>query len=190
MSFDKDEQFSRHKDVLLKPIWGDASYEGRFVITGSEFLQRVHGIDVIMQRDEWREYTLDTKHVRGEYECLYLEEWSCTIPGREKPGWIIKENGHPDIVPWFFWPSCSRCYNDCLVCEKLLKTHMYIISFELLRNWFIENRSIFEKKYQHHINETINRTSGWLVPVLELQEKIGIRDKGYYEFSNKELVKV
>ena len=169
MTFNNDDQFSKHKDILLKPYWTKRSFEGRFVIVGSELLQKKHGIDIILQSEKDKtDVKVDTKHVRGKYENFYLEEMSC--PSLGTLGWILKEEGWPDWIIYCFWEGCSKCYKSCMVCTKnLFPIDVYAMKFLELREWFKENKDI----YPLHSNEsTINKTNGRLVPVASLEQSI------------------
>ena len=171
MSFNNDDQFSKHKDILLKPYWGSISSEGRYVITGSEFLQKTHGIDVIIQfQNDIKDATIDTKHVRGSFEKLYLEEMTNTNIKPEKPGWLLKEDGHPDFILYCMHPLCKRCFKNCSICsysgiDIINAIQAFWFKFKRLRDWFLLNHT----KYYLDINKkTINATSGRLVPIQDL----------------------
>lgn len=171
MSYSTDTQFSKHKDELLKPFWGEIAYERRFVIASSRFLQETHGIDIIMQgKHGGNEVKLDTKHIRGSYSNFYLEEKSC--PARGTLGWLLKpeEVGWPDVVPYCFWPRCQNCHNLCSQCQnEIFPTTIYMLEFKPLRDWFIEHYT----EYPLHINtDTINKTTGRIVPIVDVQHII------------------
>ena len=174
MSFNTDNQFSKHKDVLLKDYWGKISFEGRFVLTGSEFLQKTHGIDVIIQtKNDESDIKIDTKHVRGNYTRLFIEELSCSVEGREKDGWLIKENGHPDYIIHVMNPLCSKCYDDCNICDKPIRNNMigYLSNFKKLRNWYLLNykEDQFCNENPLFTNKQINKTTGRNIPVSTLK---------------------
>lgn len=170
-----DLEFSVHKDIVLKPLWEELSQEGRFVLATSSLLQQKHGIDVILQRyDEDAEkeldITVDTKHVRGQYSSFYLEEMSCTTPGIEKPGWLLKEDGWPDYIFYCFWPQCRNCHGkSCTDCQETLSAEVHVMEFEPLRDWFLEH---YERYEQRKNKDTVNKTTGRLVPITDLSEYI------------------
>lgn len=172
-NFNLDQMFSHHKDKMLKPYWGEESYEGRYILTGSQLLQKINGIDVILQdKKDITEIKVDTKHVRGNYDKFYLEEMSCTVKDREKLGWILKEDGWPDWVLYCFWPHCQKCQEwgrNCEICDGLLYCISYWIRFIPLREWFL----LYRENYRLHINRTINKTSGRLVPIIDLINMLG-----------------
>ena len=167
----KDLQFSVHKDRELKPLWEELSHEGRYVLTASSLLQQEHGIDVILQgydedAEKELDITVDTKHVRGQYSSFYLEEMSCTTPGKEKDGWLLKEDGWPDYIYYCYWPQCEGCKDKlCDDCEKELESKVYVIEYVPLRNWFLRNRTDYLLSTNKY---TVNRTTGRLVPVADL----------------------
>jgi hypothetical protein len=173
MSFKSDDVFSKHKDIMLKPYWEAIAYEGRFVLTASTFLQKICGIDIIMQYKSYMDdLTIDTKHVRGDFSALFLEEMSNSTDGYEKPGWILKETGHPDWVLYFMHPECKNCYKNCF--EKcidnynvLRESKMFAIEFPALRKWFIENKFAYRYMYAREGKE-INKTTGRIVPIIDM----------------------
>jgi len=172
MSFMRDDIFSKHKDLLLKSFWQSKSYEGRYVIIGSKFLQKTHGIDVILQAtNDKTEVKIDTKHVRGSYDNFYLEELSC--PEHGTLGWILKEDGWPDYIAYCFWKTCSKCYSYCGKCTKeLFPVDVYTIQFEPLRAWFLGNKDEFPL---HENAYTINKTNGRLVPLKIIEQQVGYK---------------
>lgn len=180
--FGTDNNFSKHKDMLLKPYWGRISYEGRFVLTGSEFLQKTHGIDVIIQtKDDESDIKIDTKHVRGNYTQLFMEELSCSNKGRESYGWLLKDDGHPDYIMHVMNPLCKGCYKNCTPCEvgytneQLQKAMvLYITKYEPLREWYLpkfQNNEL--QKYQFVKQKTSNKTTGRNIPFSVLQNEVG-----------------
>lgn len=170
--FNKDLKFSEHKDLLLKYYWKEISFEGRFIIVKSLFLQSECGIDVILQgkKDE-KELKIDTKHDRGERPNFFLEEESC--PKQNKKGWILKEHGWPDYVYYFFWQKCSKCFEDCSICNKELNAIGYPIKFIELRKWFLRNK----ENYPLIPVKQINGTTGRIVNREELKNKLNLKEK-------------
>jgi len=182
MSFNNDNQFSKHKDILLKPYFGKISHEGRFVLTGSEFLQKTHGIDVIIQtKDDKSDIKIDTKHVRGNYTRLFIEELSCSNKGRENLGWLLKDNGHPDYIMHVMNPLCKGCKKICSPCsnghseEELQKSMvMYITNYKVLRDWYLpkyENNLL--NNFQLIIQPYGNKTTGRNIPYYTLRDELG-----------------
>jgi len=160
--FEIDNLFSVHKDKLLKPYFKQISYEGRFIITTSEMLQKQCGVDVILQGSkDCKEYKIDTKHVRGVYSRLFLEEKSNSI--YNKDGWLLKDKGHPDYILYCMWGDCKKCYQDCNSCKKNNTDNLksYLLVFTTLKQWFMSNYSNFPffKMSQ------INKTTGRIVPI-------------------------
>ncbi len=170
----RDLEFSIHKDVLLKPLWKKLAFEGRYILTASNLLQQEHGFDVILQQyDEDKkaevDLSVDTKHARGHYPSFYLEEMSCTTPGKKKAGWLLKEEGWPDYIIYCFWPQCRNCHNSCTDCQEVLSAEVYVMEFEPLRDWFLEHY----ERYEQRKMDTVNKTTGRLVPIKDLDELIG-----------------
>jgi len=158
-----DDEWSRKCDRKLKNLWKQISYEGRFIFTGSNLLQKTLGIDIILQsQNDDKDITIDTKHIRPrkkQLNCFFLEEESC--PDKKVLGWILKEDGWPDYIFYCFWINENEC-------------KAYIIPFIPLREWFIKNR----EKYPLFQNiDTINKTTGRLVPIDQLSKEIKIIEK-------------
>jgi hypothetical protein len=179
-SFDNDLNFSKHKDLLLKDYWGTISYEGRFVLTGSELLQKTHGIDVIVQtNNDQSDLKIDTKHVRGNYQKLFIEEHSCSVNGREKPGWLLKEDGHPDYIIHIMNSLCRGCYHDCFACGKPIRENMigWITPFNRLRAWYMQmlKDDAFCNEYKLFTMKQINKTTGRNVPIDLLARNVGTK---------------
>jgi hypothetical protein len=183
LRYNIDNQFSHHKDILLKDYWAKWSFENRFIFARSELLQRHCGIDVILQgAKNDSDIKIDTKHVRGKYTALYLEEESC--PKYHTPGWITKETGHPDWICYCFWSSCKTCYCACTACTaKVLVCETYICDFMRLRKWFTGNKDRF------HLDQnegTVNETTGRVVPIKILRKEIGLKYIGQFSFLTPE----
>lgn len=180
-----DKNFSEHKDYLLRNLWQYLSVDGRYVITTSTLMQRQLGIDVVLQGknkiDRYVDIKIDSKHVHGIYENFYLEELSCSLPGHEKPGWLMKEDGWPDLILYCFWPECKKLCpkkgtesrgENCWECGKnIFPATAYLLDYQPLRNWFLDNH----KKYEWHVNEyEPNQTTGRKVPIKALTQEQGI----------------
>lgn len=166
MSCKDDVQFSKDCDVRLSQLWGEIGYGGRFVFTPSKNLQ-LAGIDILLQGEKNNsDIKIDTKHARRMYPTFFLEEMSCTNPGREKLGWILKENSFTDYIFYTFWEN-----------ENTLNySHIYSLKFNLLKSWFTRNMGYFKL----HIDEdTINRTSGRIVPIKTLVSALGAKTITY-----------
>ncbi|MCP3940272.1 MAG: hypothetical protein GY710_02150 [Desulfobacteraceae bacterium] len=180
--FKRDDEFSKHKDLLLKPYWKTKSFEGRFVITGSELLQKTHGIDIVLQYDEYNDLTVDTKHTRPfpkiGSETFFLEEMSNTNPKYNTLGWILKESGHPDYILFFVHNRCYKCYQDCFKkCNSnILRDSFFgVLKFSVLRQWFIDNKERFPLKQTGQIN----KTSGRIVGRYTLLNEVGMFERDF-----------
>ena len=149
MSFQEDYILSRKKDGLMKDIWKALSYEGRYVIAGSEFIQKTMGVDVILQGKDNIDILVDTKNAKGVYAKLLLEEMSC--PARGTKGWLLKENMPTDFLFFTFWTDLNF-------------ERGYYVPYQPLRDWFILNHS----KYEFTQSGQINRSTARLVPISEI----------------------
>lgn len=167
--FTRDKVFSEHKDEILRPLWEQLSYTGDVLLMRSDNLQKNTGSDLIIAGDIDL-IKIDTKHVRGEYDSLFLEEDSC--PHRGTPGWLNKPPPNPDWLSWCFWLHCYGCFDDCRKSscseEDILPVRVYLLDYPALREWFLNHRYL----YPLHHNCTLNRTTGRKVPVSDLSECI------------------
>lgn len=176
-TFTRDEQFSKHKDILLKDYWRSLSFEGRFIFTNSMMLQKTLGIDVILQvGSDNKEITIDTKHVKGDYKQLFIEEMSCSIKGREREGWGIKKEGTPDYIMHVLHPICNGCQGDCNTCTYTIEhiSGAYITKTSKLQEWYLPKLKKGElNKYKLQKTNQINQTTGRNIPIRIMMKEMG-----------------
>jgi len=181
-NFNHDGAWSKHKDILLKPFWGNNSFGNRYVIVGSMLLQKTHGIDIILQnQNDFMDITLDTKHIKGIYNAFWFEDESC--PKYETLGWARKpKEESADYICYCFWEEareygCRKCRKDCLECRKFF-THceMYLLSYPELFSWYDANKDRFALDTISNRN-TINKTTGRLIPIATYQKEVGLIKK-------------
>ena len=163
-TFYDDAKVSTLRDISLRPYWASISYEGCFVIVSRKFLQKGRGIDVVIQETISTELLIDTKHVNGEYEDFYIEEYSNSVT--KELGWLLRgesaEDGWPDIIVYVFWEGISI-------------VAAYNLHFIPLRKWFDK----YGSDCPSHVNRfTRNKTSGRLVPIEDLlSSRYKVRNK-------------
>lgn len=160
--FKTDDPFSFHKDLALKFLWKQKSFEGRFVLIKDKHLQKHCGIDVILQgENDKSELLLDNKHRRGdpigEYGDVLLEELSNSNPDMEKLGWALDPNKRTDLVFYCCWINCASCFGNCKECKKTLVVDVYVFHYKKMRAWFTKNYQEFPSKYTTQLNKTKNR---------------------------------
>ena len=85
-----------------------------------------------------------------------METQSCTIPGREKDGWM--KYGEFDYLLYGFQQA-----NQSL--------EVYIIPFQMLKRWFWQNYKLFPET----ITEQINKTACRIIPISEVKEAVGYK---------------
>lgn len=179
LSFESANIFSKHKDMLLKEYWERLSFEGRYVLAGSMLIQKMHGIDIIIQsKDDKTDYTIDTKHIRGSYTQLFLEELSCSVAGRETPGWAMKTENTPDYIFFILWPACKGCYKNCNESCPLNERQVfegikgYAFKHKEMQQWFLEHK----ENYKTWTSKEINKTMGRNVPITVMRNAFEVKD--------------
>lgn len=113
------------------------------------------GIDVIIRTWKW-DILIEEKHRDGKYAYysdFFLETESCSIPWREKIGWI------------YTWISQYLLY--CFHREKENEVYSYIFDFPKLKEWFKEQDI---KRFQERQTNEINRTRWRIVTLEQIKE--------------------
>lgn len=136
--FEIDDEMQRQvRDRLLIPFytwlsggWGPGR-GGSFVFTDkgpwARELNTEYHIDTFVQMAEGTLVGIDEKIVRWKgkvYEKYALETMSCTVPGREKQGWMY--TGKCDFILY------------CFVKESAAYIEAHLIPFKALQEWFFE----------------------------------------------------
>src|SRR3990167_9639384 len=133
--FKQDLNYSETQREKLKEFYRVKAYDGRFVFINknkllSKWLQE-NAVDTIMQISDSDEVYIEEKIVRWKgkkYEATTLETMSCTIPGREKDGWM--KFSRADILAYGFEQENGDI-------------ELYLISFPKLKEWFWRNWRLF-----------------------------------------------
>ena len=184
MSFSSDNYFSKHKDIMLKPYFSRLAFEGRFILTNSEMLQKRLGIDAIIQiGNDFNEISIDTKHIAGDYNRLFIEEMSCSVEGREKEGWGIRKKGLPDYIMHVLHPACNGCTHrgeTCMMCNYSFEKHTapraYITSTSKLQQWYLPKMQNGEiERYKLYTSTQINKTTGRNIPIETMLREMGTK---------------
>lgn len=167
MNFNTANDFSKCKDKLLKDYWEFISYDGRYLIVNNKFLQKLKMDIVIQGHDDNTEYSIDTKHTRGDFPTFALEELSNSNPDFEKLGWILeKKDYYPDFVLYFFWKECQGCRDNCTICYRTLNYKMYVFIFNKLRPWFINYiKEQYDAGFIPNKTREFNHTTWWPTPI-------------------------
>ena len=153
--FERDDKWQKEvRDLVLIPgFYEEYALQGRFVtLDNGRFaakLQRGFSVDTVIQRSNGRATFVEEKIVRWPgyaYTAFALETDSCTIPGREKDGWM--RYGDADWLLYGFMRPA-----DLLI---------YIIEFPALQAWFLRH----ETELRTFRNEdTLNKSAGRLAPL-------------------------
>ena len=157
--FERDDEFQRVvRDHLLKPFYARHSHEGRFVFADkgqlSTILQRELSVDTVMQVPGNKLVGVEEKIVRWKgrvYSAYTLETISCTIPGRERKGWMY--TARCDVLMYCFGQED----------ESLL---IHAIAFPPLQRWFFENDRYLQ--YAATRTDQINQTECRVVPIADV----------------------
>lgn len=155
--FQKDDSWQRGiRDRLLKPFYHAHSFENRYVFADkgklADVLQREMAVDTVLQAKQNALYSIEEKIVRwpGRYYTAFaLETWSCTVPGRERQGWM-------------YTAQCDYLFY-CFVQEDEKSCISYLIPFGKLKDWFFENDRYLQ--FATTITEQINKTQCRVVPI-------------------------
>jgi hypothetical protein len=168
--FHRDNGWQRQmRDRILAPSFYDAyATKGRYVFLDKGKLateiQRMKAVDTIVQGRENIAVCIEEKIVRWPkirnegYTAFTLETMSCTVPGREKAGWM--KYGEADYLLY--------CFSDPT--ETALRC--FLIDFPKLQTWFWTELSANPCKWPHTITEQINRTECRVVPIEDVQANV------------------
>lgn len=161
--FHSDDAWQRGiRDAILVPQFYEARTPGRFVLMDkgrlANFLQRRMAVDTVVQARDGGVVSIEEKIVRWpgkRYSAYSLETESCTIPGRESPGWMAY--GDADYLLY-----CFQQADDGLLC--------HLIDFQRLREWFWpleETFPVFQMRQR-------NRTRGRVVPMDAVRDAVPV----------------
>jgi len=157
--FLEDDHYQRQKrDTLLKDFYIQGSVEGRFVFMDkgrlADIVQREMAVDTILQGRDGQAIAIEEKIVRWKgrkYTAFTLETWTCTVPGRERQGWM-------------YYSKCDFLLYCFTQADGSLEA--YAIPFPRLKTWFFE-QDRFER-YPTTVTEQINRTECRVVPIADV----------------------
>ncbi len=162
--FERDDNWQRKiRDKILAPYYARVSYNGRYVLVDkgnlAEKLQREMAIDTIIQLKNNGVLGIEEKIRRWpgyEYQDYALEVMSCTIPGREKKGWM-------------YYATCDYLFY-CFVQEDENSLILHSIPFNKLKAWFFDNNRF--EKYKSLFTKQVNRTEFKIVPIEDVWRAI------------------
>ena len=160
--FVRDNAWQRQvRDAVLAPgFYGQYAVEGRYVFIDkgrlASALQR-EAVDTILQGKDGQAICVEEKIVRWpgyKYAAFCLETKSCTVPGRESPGWMFY--GQADYLLY-----CFQLEDGGLDC--------WLIDFPKLQEWFWPRESTFPS---FQMERTINRSAGRKVPTADVHRSV------------------
>ncbi len=163
-NFDVDHAWSCAKrDAYLKHFYQKYSLDGRYVFIDktacSTLIQKRLEVDTIMQSMKTGasfciEEKIERWPMNGRPRTNFaLETDSCTLPGKEQPGWM--RYAKADYLLYAFETEQGN-----------LDT--YFIDFPQLRSWFWRVQS----RYQSYTMDTSNRTRFKKVPIRDVVQSI------------------
>lgn len=159
-----DDTWQREqRDRILVPGFYDDKWPRAYLLLDSRSspfaatIQR-HGVDTLVTA-KGRVCTIEEKIVRWKgrpYESLCLETKSCTIPGREAPGWMVY-----GAAEWFLY---------CMMQEDGASLLCHLVEdFQKLKVWF------WPKEKEFPIARGDNGAVNRLVPAELISKKVGLR---------------
>jgi hypothetical protein len=169
--FARDDLWQRHmRDAILAPgFYGRYAQQGRYVFIDkgqlASQLQRDYAVDTIIQGRDNAAVCIEEKIVRWPrnkdgsprsepYTAFALETWSCTVTGREKPGWM--QYGQADFLLY------------CFTNERETALDCHLIDFPRLQEWFWPR----ENEWPTTTTNQSNHTRCRVVPISEVQSAV------------------
>lgn len=160
--FHKDDAFQREiRNRILVPEFYGRRMNGHFVFMDkgrlANVMQRRWAVDTIAQTSHGEAVSIEEKIVRWKgrhYTAVCLETRSCTVPGREKTGWM--EYGRADYLLYCFQqpePEKLRCV---------------LVEFQPLKRWFWPIRDRWPATETDQINKTRSR----VVPIEDIRRAV------------------
>lgn len=159
-------QYSQEmRDRFLGPyFYQKYALEGRYVFVEksacSTLLQKQLAVDTLVQSPRGGSLCIEEKIEQwpGYWRKNFaLETASCTLPGKERPGWM--QYAQADYLLYAFaYPG-----NQGL--------RVYFIDFPQLREWFWH----LPVRYPAHVMETQNRTRFEKVPIVDVRKAVSVQ---------------
>lgn len=146
-------QKSVRDEVLVPGFYGKYATDGRYVMIDkgnlASQIQRDFAVDTIAQGRDGSAVCIEEKIVRWKgrpYTAFFLETKSCTVPGREKTGWMFY--GRADFLLYCFHQEDGGL-------------DAWLIDFPKLQKWFWPIADTFPASRM----SDKNRTEGRVVPI-------------------------
>ena len=140
---------------------------------GDHSMQRLH-VDVSLRRtkDGKPEHSIDEKIIRGlrkggPAEKINLETWSCSVPGKEKRGWIDLDEPSKATVLFVCHADVSDLSAESW--RKVTCLDCVWIPFQPLRIWFWKQG---EERWERNDNHQPNRSISRKVPITEIMANV------------------
>lgn len=160
--YDNDWQQQIRDAILVPQFYQKYAEHGGYVLLDkgnlAVRLQKELGIDTILQVADGEVIAIEEKIVRWPgypYSAFCLETHSCTVPGRESPGWMAYSAA--DYLLYCFVTADGGL-------------DAYLINMPALKAWFWP---IHEQFDTFGPLPTLNRTMGRKVPIIDVQTHVG-----------------
>jgi hypothetical protein len=155
-TFQARNDWSIYASTLLEPF-----YTQRYIKTGwcPADIQKLFDIDRCCVTKDETIVRIEEKCVKARRDCIeriLIEDKSCTLPGRETPGWIYKTKA--DILLWA----------NCFVGEK----RIIIFTFKLqeMKEWWIKYGQ-YNQNFGEHLETGANSSLSKKVRIGYLETK-------------------
>lgn len=155
----EDDRWQRKmKALLLEPVYNAARAAGTIEDwRPTELSEQGHG-DTFLKVRGGGALTIEEKIVRWpgyEYTAITLETMSCTVPGRERSGWMTTNKAR--------WLLYARVEEDGI------SARCDAIQFPQLRAWFADQD---HERWRLWTSEQINKTECRIVPLDEIRSAV------------------
>jgi len=164
--FELDNEWQRDiRDRIIGPqFYGRFAAAGRYVYIDkgrlATTLQKQYAVDTILQGRGGAAYCIEEKIVRWpgyRYSAYCLETDSCTIAGRESPGWM--RYARADFLLYAFVQDCGG-------------VEVHLIDFPKLQAWFAANENDLPR---FGPLATLNASTGRKAPISRVRNEVGLK---------------
>lgn len=150
------------RDRYLRHFYQQYSLDGRYVFVDksqcSTLLQKQLAIDTICQSRSGASFCVEEKIDSGiNRKNFALETDSCTVPGRERKGWM--HYAQADFLLYAFQMEQGGL-------------NVYFMSLPALRAWFWR---VYERYRYYVMPDTLNHSGIRLVPIFDVERNITVR---------------
>jgi hypothetical protein len=133
---------------------------------GDHPMQRQH-VDVMLTKQSMAHY-IDEKIIRGRRdgqraEKINIETWSCSVPGKERLGWIARDENSKATIVLVCFADTPDLASDAW--KKVKTLDCIWIPFQPLQTWFWQQG---EEQWELQDNQQDNHSLSRKVPIAEI----------------------